>query len=547
LASKLLAYDAEARGKMQRGADQVANAVRVTLGPRGRNVLLEKSWGSPTVTKDGVTVAKEIELPDPLENLGAQLVKEVAKKTNDVAGDGTTTATVLAQAILQEGLRNVGAGASPLLLKRGIDKGVAAVVGQLKAVAVPVNDEDDYRHVATIAGNDAEVGEMVAKALVSAGRDGVVTIEEGKTAETTIDHVDGMQFDKGYLSPYMVTDAEAMEAVLEEPYILLWEKKISDVNSLVPLLQQIHGAGRPLMIIAEDVEGQALAALVVNALRGIVRSVAVKAPGFGDRRKAMLGDLALLTGGTFITEDLGTPLDKVTLEQLGRADKVVVNHENTTIIGGHGKPEAIAGRIKQIKDEIEKTTSDYDREKLQERMAKLSGGVAVIKVGASTETELKERKQRFEDALHSTKAAIEEGIVVGGGVALARAASALDGLTDEHADATAGIGILARALSRPLKQIAINAGLDGQVTANKVLENDDPHYGFNAASCEYGDLSAAGVVDAAKVVRLALENAGSIAGMILTTECAIAEKPEKPKPAPAGGHGDMGGMGGMDY
>ena len=547
MASKLLAYDVTARTKMQKGADQVADAVKVTLGPRGRNVLIEKSWGSPTVTKDGVTVAKEIELPDPVEDLGAQLLKEVAKKTNDVAGDGTTTATVLAQAILQEGLRNVEAGASPLLLKRGIDKAVAHVVELLKSQAVPVSDKAAYQNVATIAGNDAEVGEMVATALDSAGANGVATIEEGKTSETMIEHVDGMQFDKGYLSPYLVTDAEAMEAVLEEPYILLWEKKISDVNSLVPLLQQIHGAGRPLVIIAEDVEGQALAALVVNALRGIVRSVAVKAPGFGDRRKAMLGDLAVLTGGAFITEELGVPLENVTLEQLGRADKVVVTHDTTTLIGGQGKAEAIAGRIKQIKAEIEKTTSDYDREKLQERLAKLSGGVSVIRVGASTETELKERKQRYEDALNSTRAAIEEGIVTGGGTALARASAALSEVTDEQEDTRAGIAIVARALTRPLKQIAVNAGLEGSVVANKVLATDDPHFGFNAGSGEYGDLFAQGVVDAAKVVRLALENAGSIAGMILTTECAIAEKPEKAKPAPAGGPGGMDGMGGMGY
>ncbi|MBI5834598.1 MAG: chaperonin GroEL [Armatimonadetes bacterium] len=547
MASKLLAYDITARTKMQKGADQVADAVKVTLGPRGRNVLIEKSWGSPIVTKDGVTVAKEIELPDPIEDLGAQLVKEVAKKTNDVAGDGTTTATVLAQAILQEGLRNVEAGASPLLLKRGIDQAVAHVVELLKAQAVPVSDKAAYQNVATIAGNDPEVGEMVATALDNAGHNGVATIEEGKTSETTIEHVDGMQFDKGYLSPYLVTDAEAMEAILEEPYILLWEKKISDVNSLVPLLQQIHGAGRPLVIIAEDVEGQALAALVVNALRGIVRSVAVKAPGFGDRRKAMLGDLAVLTGGAFITEELGVPLENVTLEQLGRADKVTVTHDTTTIIGGQGQADAIAGRIKQIKNEIEKTTSDYDKEKLSERLAKLSGGVSVIRVGASTETELKERKQRYEDALNSTRAAIEEGIVTGGGTALARAAAKLADLTDDQADTRAGIAIVARALTRPLKQIAVNAGLEGSVVCNKVLATDDAHFGYNAGTGTYGDLFAEGVVDAAKVVRLALENAGSIAGMILTTECAIAEKPEKAKPAPAGGPGGMDGMGGMGY
>jgi chaperonin GroEL len=545
LASKILAYDTAARGKMQRGADQVADAVKVTLGPRGRTVLIDKSWGSPTVTKDGVTVAKEIDLPEPIENLGAQLVKEVAKKTNDVAGDGTTTATVLAQAILAEGLRNVGAGASPLLLKRGIDIAVAKVVEGLKAGSEPVSDKAAYQDVATIAGNDPEVGRLVAEALDSAGRDGVVTIEEGKTSETSIEVVEGMQFDKGYLSPYLVTDPEAMEANLEEPYILLWEKKISDVNTLVPLLQQIHGSGRPLVIIAEDVEGQALAALVVNALRGVVRSVAVKAPGFGDRRKAIMGDIAVLTGGTFVTEELGIPLDNVTLEQLGRADKVVVTHDNTTIIGGQGAADAIAGRLRQIKDEIEKTTSDYDREKLQERQAKLSGGVAVIKIGAATETELKERKYRFEDALNSTKAAIEEGIVTGGGVALARSAAVLAGLSDDNDDVRSGISIVARAVGKPLRQIAENAGLNGQVVLNKVLETADAGYGFNAATLVYEDLKAAGVVDAAKVVRLAIENAGSIAGMVLTTECAIAEKPEKPKPAPAGGPG--GGMDGMGY
>ncbi|MBI2298499.1 MAG: chaperonin GroEL [Armatimonadetes bacterium] len=546
MAKKLLAYDVRARKALQAGADQVANAVRVTLGPRGRNVVIEKSWGAPTVTKDGVTVAKDIELPDPFEDLGCRLLREVSKKTNDAAGDGTTTATVLAQSILAEGLRSVSAGANPLLVKRGIDQAVRAVIEQLRAIAVPVSDKAAYRNVASIAGNDPAIGAVVAEALDEVGADGTVTIEAGKTGHTEIELVEGMQFDKGYLSPYMVTDEEALEAVLETPYLFFWEKKLSSAETLLPLLQKIHGTGRSLVIVAEDVEGQALATLVVNHMRGIVRCVAVKAPGYGDRRKAMMGDMAALTGGQFVTEDLGVSLENVGLEMLGQADKVVATHDTCTIIGGKGGSEAIAGRIQQIKNEIENTTSDYDREKLEERLARLAGGVAQIQVGAATEVELKERKMRFEDALNSTRAAIEEGIVVGGGVALARAAAALDSLKLADEDEQIGVRIVQRSLAGPLRQIAANGGQEASVVLNQVLANDDPHFGYNALTEAFEDLFAAGVVDPVKVVRLALENAASIAGMLLTTECIVIEKPESAKPMPGGPGGPGGGMDGMD-
>jgi chaperonin GroEL len=541
MAAKQLKFDEEARRALERGANAVANAVKVTLGPKGRNVVLDKKWGSPTITKDGVTVAKEIELEDPYENMGAQLVKEVASKTNDVAGDGTTTATVLAQAIVNEGLRYVSAGGNPLQVKHGIELAVAAAVEELKKLSVEVrNDKAKVASVASIAGNDPEIGGLVADAIEKVGQDGVITVEESKSLQTYTEIVDGMQFDKGYISPYFVTDPERMEAVIENPVILIHEKKISAAADLIPVLEKIAQQRRPLVIIAEDVDGDALATLVVNKIRGIINSVAVKAPGFGDRRKAMLEDIAILTGGKFVSEDLGVKLDKLDMSYLGTAEKVIVAKEETTIIKGGGAEQAVTGRISLIKRQIEETDSSYDKEKLQERLAKLAGGVAVIKVGAATETELKEKKHRFEDALSATRAAVEEGIVPGGGVTLLNVQSALDNL-GETSDEQHGAAIVRRALEEPLRQIAENAGFEGSVVVNKVKELPKGH-GFNAATEEYGDMIAAGVVDPLKVTRFALQNAASIASLILTTETLVVEKPEKKSAAAPGGPG-----GGMDY
>jgi len=542
LAAKDLRFNEEARRALERGVDTLADAVKVTLGPRGRNVVIEKKFGSPTVINDGVTIAKEIEVEDPFENMGAQLVREVASKTNDVAGDGTTTATVLAQAIVREGLKNVAAGANPQALKRGIDKAVEAAVGHISKVAIPVKDRSAIAQVATISANDPTIGDLIAEAMEKVGKDGVITVEESKGTQTSLELVEGMQFDKGYISPYMVTDAERMEAVLEEPYILLYEKKISNVQDLIPLLEKVVRAGKPLVIIAEDVEGEALATLVVNKLRGTLNTVAVKAPGFGDRRKAMMGDIAVLTAGRFITEDLGVKLENVELSDLGRAKKVVVTKEDTTIIEGAGDLKAIQGRIAQIKREIEETDSDYDREKLQERLAKLSGGVAVIQVGAATETELKEKKHRIEDALSATRAAVEEGIVPGGGITLIHAASAIEKLKLKD-DEAIGAQIVKRALEEPTRCIAYNAGLEGSVVVERI-KNEAPGIGLNAATGKYENLAEAGIVDPAKVTRSALQNAASIAGMVLTTEALVAEKPEKKENSGSGpgGHGGMGGM-----
>ena len=521
----------------------MANAVKVTLGPKGRNVVIDKKWGSPTITKDGVTVAKEIELEDPYENMGAQLVKEVASKTNDVAGDGTTTATVLAQSIVNEGLRYVAAGGNPLLVKKGIEIAVEAAIAQLKKNAVGVaDDKAKVANVASIAGNDQEIGDLVANAIEKVGKDGVITVEESKSLQTYTDFVDGMQFDKGYISPYFVTDPERMEAVIENPYILIFEKKVSAAADLIPLLEKVAQQRRPLVIIAEDVDGDALATLVVNKIRGIINSVAVKAPGFGDRRKAMLEDIAILTNGKFISEDLGGKLENTDITMLGQASKMIVAKDQTTIIEGAGTEEAIMGRINQIKRQIDDTDSSYDKEKLQERLAKLSGGVAVIKVGAATETELKEKKHRFEDALSATRAAVEEGIVSGGGTALLNVQSALDGL-GTGSDELHGVAIVRRALEEPLRQIAENAGFEGSVVVNKV-KSLPLGSGFNAATEEYGDMIEFGVIDPVKVTRSALTNAASIAALILTTETLVVEKPEK-KAAPAGGGGG-GGMGDYD-
>ncbi len=542
MAAKDLRFNEEARRALERGVDILADAVKVTLGPRGRNVVIEKKFGSPTVINDGVTIAKEIEVEDPFENMGAQLVREVASKTNDVAGDGTTTATVLAQAIVREGLKNVAAGANPQALKRGIDKAVEAAVAHISKVATPVKDRSAIAQVATISANDPTIGDLIAEAMEKVGKDGVITVEESKGTQTSLELVEGMQFDKGYISPYMVTDAERMEAVLEEPYILLFEKKISNVQDLIPLLEKVVRAGKPLVIIAEDVEGEALATLVVNKLRGTLNVVAVKAPGFGDRRKAMMGDIAVLTAGRFITEDLGVKLENVELSDLGRAKKVVVTKEDTTIIEGAGDLKAIQGRIAQIKREIEETDSDYDREKLQERLAKLSGGVAVIQVGAATETELKEKKHRIEDALSATRAAVEEGIVPGGGITLIHAASAIEKLKLKD-DEAIGAQIVRRALEEPTRCIAYNAGLEGSVVVERI-KGEAPGIGLNAATGKYENLAEAGIVDPAKVTRSALQNAASIAGMLLTTEALVAEKPEKKEPAGAGA-GGPGGMGGM--
>ena len=548
MAAKQLQFDENARHALLRGIEKLARAVKATLGPSGRNVILDKKYGSPTITKDGVTVAKEIELEDPYENMGAQLVREVASKTSDIAGDGTTTATVLAESIYREGLRNVTAGANPTSLQRGINKAVEAVVKELAKISKKVSDRTEIAQVATVSANwDKTIGEIIADAMDKVGKDGTITVEEAKSIETTLDVVEGMQFDKGYLSPYFVTNAEAMEAILENAYILIHEKKISSLKDMLPLLEKVAKAGRPLLIIAEDVEGEALATLVVNKLRGTLQVAAVKAPGFGDRRKAMLEDLAVLTGGQCITEDLGIKLENVKLEDLGRAKRVTIDKENTTIVEGEGKKNDIQGRVSQIRRQIEETTSDYDREKLQERLAKLAGGVAVVNVGAATETEMKEKKARVEDALHATRAAVEEGIVPGGGVALIRAQKALDNIKDLEGDELVGVQIVRRAIEEPLRTLANNAGQEGALIVQEVKKRKG-NEGYNVATGEYTDLVKAGVVDPTKVTRSALQNAASISGLLLTTEAIITELPEKDKTPPMpGGGGGMGGMGGMDY
>ena len=541
---KQMKYDSDARQSVLSGIEQLSKAVKTTLGPGGRNVVLDKSFGSPTITKDGVTVAKEIELPDPFENMGAQMVREVASKTSDIAGDGTTTATILAEAIYREGLKNVVAGSGPMDVKRGIDKATDAVVESIAKQSKRVKEHTEISQVATISANgDTMIGDIIADAMDKVGKDGTITVEEAKTIETTLDVVEGMQFDKGYLSPYFATNADSMEAALEDAYILIHEKKISNLQDLLPMLQNVAKAGKPLMIIAEDVEGEALATLVVNRLRGTLQCCAVKAPGFGDRRKAMLEDIAILTGGRCLTEDLGIKLENVKLDDLGTAKRITVDKETTTIVEGGGKTSAIQGRVTQIKRQIEETTSDYDREKLQERLAKLAGGVAVINVGAATETEMKEKKARVEDALHATRAAVEEGVVAGGGVALIRAQSALDKVSVE-ADEAIGVDIVRAALESPLRQLVANSGLEGALVVQKV-RGGKGSYGYNVATEEYGDLVKDGVLDPAKVTRTALQNAASIAGLLLTTECMVAELPEEEKPPMAPPGGGMGGMGGM--
>ena len=531
--AKLLLYHEEARKALEHGVEKVASAVRVTLGPKGRNVVLEKKWGSPTITKDGVTVAKEIELEDPYENMGAQLVKEVASKTNDAAGDGTTTATVLAHAIVKEGLKNVAAGANPMIVKHGIDKAVDALVAELKKISVPLEGKDHIAHVASIAGNDPEIGQIIAEAMDKVGKDGVITIEESKGIETTVEVVEGMQFDRGYISPYMITDADKMEAVVEDPYILLTEKKISAVKDIVPMMEKVIRFGKPLVIIAEDVDGEALATLVVNKLRGVMPGVAIKAPGYGDRRKATLGDIAVLTGGKVISDDIGIKLENVEVEMLGRAAKVRVAKEETTIIEGRGNKKDIQGRIAQIKKEIETTTSDYDKEKLQERLAKLSGGVAQIKVGAATETELKEKKHRFEDALNTSKAAVEEGIVPGGGVALLNIAKALDEVDVQDGDEKSGVEIVRRAIEEPARWLAANAGMEGAVVVEHIRA-EKPGVGYDVAEGRLTNMLKAGIIDATKVTRLALQNAASVASLLLTTEALLVEKRDKKAAAPGG-------------
>jgi chaperonin GroEL len=550
MAAKQVQFSTDAREKMLRGVNVLANAVKVTLGPKGRNVIIQKSYGAPRSTKDGVSVAKEIELEDAFENMGAQLIREVASKTNDKAGDGTTTATVLAQSIVQEGLKAVAAGMNPMDLKRGVDKAVAAVIADIKASSKKVSANSEIAQVGTISANgDVEVGEMIAKAMEKVGNEGVITVEEAKTAETELDVVEGMQFDRGYLSPYFITNADKMEAQLEEPLILLHEKKLSSLQAMLPILEAVVQSGRPLVIIAEDIEGEALATLVVNKLRGGLRVAAVKAPGFGDRRKAMLEDIAVLTGGQVISEDLGIKLENVTIDMLGKAKKVTITKDDTTIVDGVGEKADIEARIGQIKKQIEDTTSDYDKEKLQERLAKLAGGVAVIRVGGSTEVEVKEKKDRVDDALNATRAAVEEGVVAGGGIALLKATKALEGLTGDNADQTAGIAIIRRAIQAPIRQIAENAGVEGSIVVGKVLENASKTYGFNAQTEEYGDLVAMGVIDPAKVVRTALQDAASVAGIMITTEAAVADAPKKASGGGAGGHGGggMGGMGDMDF
>jgi chaperonin GroEL len=543
MAAKQLQFDESARHALLRGIEKLAKAVKATLGPSGRNVILDKKFGSPTITKDGVTVAKEIELEDPYENMGAQLVREVASKTSDIAGDGTTTATVLAESIYKEGLRNVTAGANPTSLQRGILKGVDAIVEELKKISKKVSDRTEIAQVATVSANwDKTIGEIIADAMDKVGKDGTITVEEAKSIETTLEVVEGMQFDKGYLSPYFVTNAEAMEAILENPYILIHEKKISSLKDMLPLLEKVAKAGRPLLIIAEDVEGEALATLVVNKLRGTLQVCAVKAPGFGDRRKAMLEDIAVLTGGRCITEDLGIKLENVKLDDLGKAKRVTIDKENTTIVEGEGKQNDIQGRVNQIRRQIEETTSDYDREKLQERLAKLAGGVAVINVGAATETEMKEKKARVEDALHATRAAVEEGIVPGGGVAFIRAQKALDNVKNLEGDEKVGVQIVRRAIEEPTRQLADNGGAEGALIVEEVKKRKG-NEGFNVATGEYEDLVKAGVVDPTKVTRTALQNAASISGLLLTTEAVVTELPEKEKTPPM----PPGGMGGMDY
>ncbi len=538
MAAKEVRFNTDAREKMLRGVDILANAVKVTLGPKGRNVVIDKSFGAPRITKDGVSVAKEIELEDKFENMGAQMVREVASKTNDLAGDGTTTATVLAQAIVKEGAKAVASGMNPMDLKRGIDKAVDAVVAELKANARKVTKNDEIAQVGTISANgDAEIGRFLAEAMQKVGNEGVITVEEAKTAETELEVVEGMQFDRGYLSPYFITNQDKMRVELEEPYVLIHEKKLGNLQAMLPVLEAVVQSGKPLLIIAEDVEGEALATLVVNKLRGGLKVAAVKAPGFGDRRKAMLEDIAILTGGTAISEDLGVKLENVTLQMLGRAKKVVIEKENTTIVDGAGRKEEIEGRVKQIRAQIEETSSDYDREKLQERLAKLAGGVAVIRVGGSTEVEVKERKDRVDDALHATRAAVEEGILPGGGVALLRAVKALDNVQADNADQRHGIEIVRRAIEAPVRQIAENAGAEGSIIVGKLREKTEFGWGWNAQTNEFGDLYAQGVIDPAKVVRTALQDAASVAGLLVTTEAMVAEKPKKETaPAmPAGG------------
>ncbi|TIP13458.1 chaperonin GroEL [Mesorhizobium sp.] len=542
MVAKEVKFHTEAREKMLRGVDILANAVKVTLGPKGRNVVIDKSFGAPRITKDGVTVAKEIELEDKFENMGAQMVREVASKTSDTAGDGTTTATILAQAIVQEGAKAVAAGMNPMDLKRGIDKAVDAVVADLKSNARKVTRNDEIAQVGAISANgDAEIGRFLAEAMEKVGNEGVITVEEAKTAETELEVVEGMQFDRGYLSPYFITNQDKMRVELEEPYVLIHEKKLSNLQAMLPVLEAAVQSGKPLLIIAEDVEGEALATLVVNKLRGGLKVAAVKAPGFGDRRKAMLEDIAILTGGTAISEDLGIKLENVTLEMLGRAKKVLIEKENTTIVDGAGRKDEIQGRITQIKAQIEETTSNYDREKLQERLAKLAGGVAVIRVGGSTEIEVKERKDRVDDAMHATRAAVEEGILPGGGVALLRAAKALDGVAVDNPDQKTGVEIVRRAIEAPVRQIAENAGAEGSIIVGKLREKTDFGYGWNAQTNTFGDLYSQGVIDPAKVVRTALQGAASVAGLLVTTEAMVAEKPRKEAAAPA-----MPG-GGMDY
>ncbi|UCG62974.1 MAG: chaperonin GroEL [Candidatus Zixiibacteriota bacterium] len=542
--AKLINYDATARTKLKEGVDKLADAVKVTLGPKGRNVVIDKKFGSPTVTKDGVTVAKEIELEDNFENIGAQMVKEVASKTSDDAGDGTTTATVIAQAIYREGLKNVTAGHNPMAIKRGIEKAVVAIGESIKSMSKPVSGKEEISQVGTIsANNDKQIGDLIAEAMEKVGKDGVITVEEAKTAETTLDVVEGMQFDRGYVSPYFVTDPDSMEAVLEDPQILIHDKKISNMKDLLPILEKVAQQGHPLMIIAEDIEGEALATLVVNKLRGTIKVAAVKAPGFGDRRKAMLEDIAVLTGGKVISEELGFKLENTVLGDLGTAKKITVDKDDTTIVEGAGDKESIKGRIGQIRKQIEDTTSDYDREKLQERLAKLAGGVAVINVGAATETEMKEKKARVEDALHATRAAVEEGIVPGGGVALLRSIEALNTLKVDGEEIV-GVNIVRKALEEPIRQIAENAGSEGSVVVNKVM-TEKGSFGYNAETGVFEDMIKAGVIDPTKVTRTALENAASIAGLLLTTEAVVVEKPEEKKAAPDMGGGMPGGMGGM--
>ena len=546
MAAKDVKFDTDARNRMLSGVNILADAVKVTLGPKGRNVVLDKSFGAPRITKDGVTVAKEVELEDKFENMGAQMVKEVASRTNDEAGDGTTTATVLAHAIVREGMKSVAAGMNPMDLKRGIDLATTKIVSEIKGASRVVKDSDEVAQVGTISANgEAEIGQQIADAMQKVGNEGVITVEENKGLETETDVVEGMQFDRGYLSPYFVTNADKMTSELEDCMILLHEKKLSSLQPMVPLLESVIQSQKPLMIIAEDVEGEALATLVVNKLRGGLKIAAVKAPGFGDRRKAMLQDIAILTGGQVISEDLGMKLESVTMDMLGTAKKVQITKDETTIVDGAGEKSEIEARVAQIRNQIEETSSDYDREKLQERVAKLAGGVAVIRVGGMTEVEVKERKDRVDDALNATRAAVQEGVVVGGGVALVQAGKTLEGLAAENADQEAGISIVRRAIEAPLRQIAENAGVDGAVVAGKVRESDDTTFGFNAQTEEYGDLFSFGVIDPAKVVRTALEDASSIAGLLITTEAMVADKPAKDAPAGGGGMPDMGGMGGM--